>query len=227
MARRPLLLDLFSGAGGCAVGYHRAGFDVVGVDNRPQPNYPFVFVLADALRPPFDLREFDVIHASPPCQLFSRARNIRNARGDAPDLVAATRTLLQASGRPWVIENVPGSPLSFPVTLCGTQLGLRVRRHRLFESNVLLLGPAEACRHRDGDVTVFGHMVELCRSGAVIYKSGDGANRKRRRRTSIDVGHEAMGIEWMSRGELSQAIPPAYTFYIGKQLIRAIGGVSA
>lgn len=221
--KRPRILDLFSGAGGCAVGYSRAGFDVVGVDNRPQPRYPFAFVQADALEYlALHGHEFDAIHASPPCQAFSRAKNIRNARGDAPDLVAATRDTLCAVGKPWVIENVPGAPLTFPVTLCGTQFELRLRRHRLFESSVFLFAPADPCQHRQGDLTVFGNAVELCRSGSVVYKSGDGSNRRRRLRTTVDAGREAMGIQWMSRGELSQAIPPAYTRFIGLQLLEVL-----
>ncbi len=204
---RPLLLDLFCGAGGCAVGYHRAGFDVVGVDIRPQPRYPFPFVQADALRPPFDLTKFAVIHASPPCQRYSVAGNINGGQRH-PDLVAATRDQLVSTGKPYVIENVPGAPLHFPLTVCGLSLGLRVKRHRLFESNVMLFAPA--CQgHASGDwVTVFG--------------GGAPAVADNRRRAPVGAARQAMGIDWMSRGELSQAIPPAYTEWIGKQLLRIL-----
>lgn len=226
MSKRPRLLDLFCGAGGCSVGYHRAGFDIVGVDNRPMPRYPFEFHQADALEfVAAHGHEFDAIHASPPCQAFSRAKNIQNARGDAPDLIAATRAALEATGKPWVIENVIGAPLIFPIMLCGTQFGLRLRRHRLFESSFMMLSPSNPCRHREGDLTIFGNAVELCRSGAVVYKPGDGSNRKRRR-TSVDRGREAMGIDWMNRSELSQAIPPAYTEFIGRQLIDQLDGTA-
>jgi len=218
------LLDLFCGAGGCSVGYHRAGFaEIIGVDIKAQPRYPFAFVQADALEyVAAHGHEFDAIHASPPCQAFSIAKNIKNARGDTPDLVGPTRDLLEAAGRPWVIENVMGAPLRFPVVICGTQLGLRVRRHRAFESSIFLFSPTNPCRHRPGDVTVFGHMVELCNSGKVVYKSGDGAQRRRRQRVPIHHGHDAMGIDWMNRGELSQAIPPAYTEFVGRQLLAAL-----
>ncbi len=221
---RPRLLDLFSGAGGCAVGYHRAGFDVVGVDNRPQPRYPFPFIQADALEyVAAHGRDYDAIHASPPCQSYSIAKNIQNARGNAPDLLAPTRESLEFVGRPWVIENVPGAPMSrYAIVLCGTTFGLKTRRHRLFEASFFLFGNPTPCRHRAGDLTIFGHMVEECRSGAVVYKSNDGAKRKRRIRVTIDRGHAAMGIDWMNRAELSQAIPPAYTEYVGKQLMNAL-----
>src|SRR5688500_14342326 len=127
MTRRPRLLDLFSGAGGCSVGYHRAGFDVVGVDVRPQPRYPFTFHQGDALE--FcraHAHEFDAIHASPPCQAYSVSRHI-NAGPDAkqhPDLVDATREELERARLPWVMENVVGAPMHRPIVLCGLMFGL-------------------------------------------------------------------------------------------------------
>jgi DNA (cytosine-5)-methyltransferase 1 len=222
---RPRLLDLFCGAGGCAMGYHRAGFDVVGVDHEPQPRYPFAWFQQDALEALRNIgQDFDVIHASPPCQGYSRARNIQNARGVAQDLVGPVRELLARSGKPWVIENVVGAPLSaWSAVLCGTQFGLRLRRHRLFEASILLWANPQPCNHRPGDITVFGHMVELCNSGKVVYKSGDGAQRRRRQRAPFALGKEAMGIDWMNRAELSQAIPPAYTEWVGRQLLAALG----
>lgn len=219
---RPKLLDIFCGAGGAAVGYHRAGFDVVGVDHKPQPRYPFPFVQADALQPPFDLRIFDAIHASPPCQTYSAAKRIGNARPGHQDLLSRTREMLCKSGRPWVIENVPGAPMRFPVVMCGTHFGLPLRRHRLFESNRFLFGRANQCRHRSGDITVFGHAVQLCGSKGTPYKDAAGRTHYRKKRINLQRGQEAMGIDWMNRAELSQAIPPAYTEFIGKQLIQAI-----
>src|SRR5262245_16204867 len=131
----PRLLDLFCGAGGAAMGYHRAGFEVIGVDIRPQPRYPFRFVQADALMPPFRLEDFDAIHASPPCQSYSHSRHLRNrsSKKVTPKLIATVRQQLRESGRPWVIENVGGAreAMSNPTTACGTAFGLLVRRHRL------------------------------------------------------------------------------------------------
>src|SRR5262252_358856 len=139
---RPRLLDLFCGAGGAAMGYWRAGFDVTGVDVVPQPSYPFTFVQADALAYPLD--GFDAVHASPPCQAYSVATG--NARrGDHVDLYEPVRRRLEASGLPWVIENVIGAPYRQGVVLCGSMFGLRVRRHRNFEASFLMLAPA--CDH--------------------------------------------------------------------------------
>lgn len=211
------LLDLFCGAGGCSVGYHRAGFtEIVGVDNRPQPRYPFDFVQADALEYIVKHgREFDVIHASPPCQAYSRSRN-NGACRDAPKLIPEVRRALMKTGRAWIIENVEGAPLQFPTLLCGASFGLGVSgrdlpRHRLFESSHLLL--ATQCHHR---------------RGKTIGVYGGGTNSWHRakfgRNLSDAEKRQAMGIDWMTRDELSQAIPPAYTEYIGRQLIRALGG---
>jgi DNA (cytosine-5)-methyltransferase 1 len=155
MNARPRLLDLFSGAGGAAVGYHRAGFEVVGVDLHPQPHYPFEFHQADAMTYPLD--GFDAIHASPPCQAYSVANNI-HGRADHPMLIPSVRERLLATGLPYVIENVPRGPLINPVTLCGLTFGLNVKRHRLFESNVFMLSPP--CTGHVGDwLLVFGHTV--------------------------------------------------------------------
>jgi DNA (cytosine-5)-methyltransferase 1 len=240
--RRPLLLDLFCGAGGCAMGYHRAGFDVVGVDIKPQKNYlcsgAIGFIQADAidilnhlvLYPHDGLYDnnnrgyvldcFDLIHASPPCQAYSRCRRIGNSR-PTQDLVAPIRRLLKKAAKPYVIENVEGSPLHFPTLLCGKMLGLKTRRHRLFESSILLLAP-KACNHQPGDIIVFGHSVELIGSKTTPYKDASGRIHYRRQRLPLSSGNKAMGIDWMNRAEISQAIPPAYTEYLGRQLIRAI-----
>jgi DNA (cytosine-5)-methyltransferase 1 len=210
---RPRLLDLFCGAGGAAVGYHRAGFDVVGVDIKPQPRYPFEFYQADALT--FDLDGFDAIHASPPCQAYSVANNI-HGRIDHPRLVEPTRERLTASGIPYVIENVPRAPLHNPITLCGLTLGLNVKRHRLFECSFPVM--TYPCAGHDGDwLLVFGQTV--LERGKRIGTTPNGGGIIRRRHVGTDAGREAMGIDWMSRDELSEAIPPAYTEHIGRYLL--------
>lgn len=162
-AVKPRLLDLFCGACGAAMGYHRAGFDVAGVDIRPQPNYPFEFHQDDAFDV-FDrissghhmswIDQFDAIHASPPCQAYSVANNI-HGRKDHPELIEAARGLLQETGLPYVIENVPGAPLIDPVTICGLSVGLNVKRHRLFETNFPLMVPP-CCDHTGDWLLVFG-----------------------------------------------------------------------
>jgi DNA (cytosine-5)-methyltransferase 1 len=241
VTRRPLLLDLFCGAGGCAVGYHRAGFDVVGVDHRPQPRYPFPIILDDALETlrmlaagwavgpslpdgkRYARKDFAAIHASPPCQRYSRCRNMVWVRDrEYPDLLPATLAALQAIGRPWVVENVPGAPLPFAVELCGTAFGLRLRRHRLFASSLLLLAPTIQCRHRIGDLTLSGNRIGLLGTEAKAYACADGSTRHRRIDANVAAARQAMGIDWMTRAELMQAIPPAFTEYLGHQLLRAI-----
>lgn len=209
--KRPLLLDLFCGAGGAAMGYHRAGFDVVGVDIKPQPHYPFEFVQANAMDVPFKMlgKRFDAIHASPPCQAYSAAtRHI--ASDDHPKLIDDLRDKLTRGRLPYVIENVPGAPLKNPVTLCGLSFGLRVKRHRLFELTFpLLVPPCDG--HTENYFVIFGHEVRDRRHG---HAAG--------RKNKLADGRVAMGIDWMNRGELSQAIPPAYTEFIGKQLIQQV-----
>jgi DNA (cytosine-5)-methyltransferase 1 len=194
------------------MGYHMAGFEVIGIDIRPQPRYPFQFVQADALRPPFRMDAFDLIHASPPCQAYSMSRNNGCHRG-APDLIAAVRTMLLACGVPYVIENVLGAPLEFPVMLCGASFGLRtgalqLSRHRYFETSFPLLSPP--CQHRPG------HTIG-------VY--GSGTNRFHRaklgRCVTIAELREAMGINWMVRKELNQAIPPPYTEFIGREFLKS------
>lgn len=211
---RPRLLDLFCGAGGAAMGYHRAGFEVVGVDLHPQPRYPFVFHQADALT--FPTEGFDAIHASPPCQRYSNATKRNGRQGRHPDHVGPTRIRLAESGRPYVIENVVGAPLLSPAMLCGSMLGLRVRKHRLFETSVPLLTPR--CQHewqdRDPIFDIYQH-GRWIRSG-VVYVFGSSGSK------AGAHWNEAMGIDWMNKRELAQAIPPAYTEYIGGFLLRAV-----
>lgn len=243
MQRKPRLLDLFSGAGGAAMGYSRAGFEVVGVDIKPQPHYPFEFIQADVfehLKWRFDRNlglQFDAIHASPPCQAYSPLRNMWNKRGH-PDLIGPTRERLRQIGLPYVIENVPGaaSQLRNPVTLCGSQFHLgcdkaELRRHRLFESNTDLFAMLPPCQHgwKNQTIAVYGHAggySRRTRERAAVIGVYGGHGRDRRRSSpqqfATDARREAMGIEWMTGTELSQAIPPAYTEWIGTHLLNAI-----
>lgn len=188
------------------MGYHRAGFDVVGVDIRPQPRYPFAFVQADAITYP--LVGFDALHASPPCQRYSVNTKQHGTSDQHPDLVDVMRLRLVASGLVWTIENVPGAPLRNPVLICGSQFGwTRLRRHRIFESNLRLMAPP--CNHsiQHDVISVAGN------SGGSSRR--DGAARF----ASTAVWRELMGIEWMTGRELAEAIPPAYTEFIGRQLM--------
>lgn len=202
------LLDLFAGAGGASVGYYRAGFEVVGVDIKPQPNFPFAFVQSDALEWA-DFDRFDLIHASPPCQAYSPLRHSPGA-GDYPDLVLLTRNLLQAADVPYVIENVPGAPLLNPVTLCGSAFNLRhqdfeLRRHRLFETSFPLIVPP--CDHRDPVLGVYGDLSKNRRPSTRGVKAG------------IADAEALMGIDWMTVDEMTEAVPPAYTQFIGEQFL--------
>jgi DNA (cytosine-5)-methyltransferase 1 len=290
---RPRLLDLFCGAGGCSVGYSRAGFHVTGVDKQYHPRHPgnsvfsgddFRFVQSDALQ---YLAEhghmFDAVHASPPCQAFCALKGMPFAKRHE-DLVDATRQLLRSSGKPYVIENVPGAPLINPAMLCGTMFALRtdcgadLRRHRLFETNWPLVVDLK-CRHYEGgrrsSIGVHGHGGTSTRDGKTISVHGDHARlgnacsqrkamlsvfggKTRIKRTicvngtglplsggrtitvtgstpqqnvvtniiretfSVDAARTAMGIDWMVMRELSQAIPPAYTEYIGLRLMEVL-----
>lgn len=214
------LLDLFCGAGGAAMGYSRAGFDeIVGVDIKPQPRYPFDFVQGDALSPPLRLQDFDLIHASPPCQAHVQWQGINREKwGSVPehaDLIPPARALLRASGQPYVIENVVGAPLVSSVLLCGSMFGLGVRRHRLWESNYLLLRPL-GCAHNRSEIAVYGKL-----DGRRIWTRSDGSEAHAAR--TIEEARAAMGIDWMTWEEIREAIPPAYTQFIGEQLIEAIG----
>lgn len=212
------LLDLYCKAGGASVGYKQAGFDeVVGVDIKKQKRYPYQFIQADALEVLNDmdfLRKFDVIHASPPCQTHSATRHLRNAQGkstDKVDLIPQTRdALMKWADEDWggyyVIENVPGAPLINPIQICGSHFGLKVRRHRLFESNFKLVGTT--CKHKEQGrpVGIYGSMRDEIPGGGHTAKT-------------IEQAREAMGIDWMIWGELVEAIPPAYSRWIGKQIL--------
>lgn len=213
---RPKLLDLFCGQGGCSAGYHRAGFDVVGVDISPQPRYPYEFREGDALE--YDLSGFDAIHASPPCQAFSPIAGIHRAAGKQYlDLIEPTRRRLIESGVPWVIENVPGAPIRPDLKLCGCMFDLpHLRRERWFETNWNAFSLRAPCYHADSTITVSGH------GGGADSNQRDGWVRAYGTTLTIEDQRRIMGIDWMSQAGLSQAIPPAYTEYIGEMLIKLL-----
>lgn len=210
---KPRILDLFCGAGGAGMGYARAGFEVVGVDVKPQPRYPFEFYQADAMTFPLD--GFDAIHASPPCQLFTRAGSLREAQGGTSsktDLLTPTLLRLRAVGVPWVVENVEGAAALMPLSmrLCGSSFGLRVRRHRLFLSRVRIVG--RPCIHG-----AQGRPV------GVYHRLADEVPHGGRTARTLAEAQAAMGIDWMTWDELKEAIPPAYTQWIGEQLMVELG----
>ena len=213
---RPLLLDLFCGAGGAAMGYHRAGFDVIGVDIKPQPRYPFRFVQADAMTYPLD--GFDAIHASPPCQDHSVMSGQQGKHGTGW-MLAAMRERLLAQPAPWVIENVPGAPMRADFLLCGEMFGLRTLRHRRFEVDpriAAMLAVAPHPKHRRRSVT--RARIASLAAGLNVTVTGN---------VGSTVGPATMGIDWMHGTELSQAIPPAYTTYIGRQLLDHLTAVAS
>lgn len=237
---RPRLLDLFCGAGGAAMGYHRAGFDVIGVDLNPQPNYPFEFVQRDAMQVLDFLADhaepwpgapgFDVIHASPPCHDHSALASATGNDHGTAWMLAATLDRLGQLNVPWTVENVANAKLagSFRLVLCGSQFDLvahcvdgvtrQLRRHRQFVSNVMLMQPE--CRHRGQPVGVYGDGGG--RRG-VIRANGT----KRSVMATAAERREAMGIDWMTRAEIAQAIPPVFTQFIGEQLLEHLASVAA
>lgn len=225
--RKPRLLDLFCSAGGCSVGYAQAGFECVGVDIGLQPRYPYEFHQADALEylDTADLSTFDVIHASPECQAYSSSRHFPNARPeDHPKLIKDVRGRLEKIGLPWVIENVVGSDLPDAIQLCGSMFGLPIQRHRWFASSHLIFVPGP-CQHVSGFYNVIGGKIRGYGdyASAKFYDCADGRQRRREGYYTRDVGCKAMDIGWMTIAELCQAIPPAYTRYIGTQLLRMLG----
>lgn len=189
------------------MGYSRAGWEVVGVDNMPQPHYPFEFHQADAMTFPLD--GFDAIHASPPCQKFSPLKSMTHDRH--LDLLTPTRVRLLAQDAPWIIENVPGAPMRVDVLLCGEMFDLRTIRHRWFESSISLTQPTHRLPHSRPTST--RKRPKRFAEGYHISVTGD---------VGRWVGPACMGIDWMNGNELSQAIPPAYTSYIGRQLLEAV-----
>lgn len=211
---RPTVLDLFCGAGGAAMGLYRAGFKVVGVDIEPQPNYcGDVFYHADALT--FDLDGYDAYWASPPCQCYSFAsRRWRNNGTEYPELIEETRDQLLKTDRPFIIENVVGAPLRKDLLLCGEMFGLKVIRHRIFEIHGFHVPELKHEKHRG-----------LVKDGYYVTVAGHGGNDSKHNycklnglesKTKLEVWQHAMGIDWMTKKELTQAVPPAYAEYIGR-----------
>lgn len=223
---RPVIADLFCGAGGAAMGLFYAGFRVVGFDVKPQPNYPFEFHRADAMT--VDLSQFDAVWASPPCQAYSALKTMPNA-GNYPKLVSEVRKICERSGVPFIIENVPGAPLQNPITLCGSMFGLRssdgrgLRRHRLFEVHPPLFNLLPPCGHPKRTIGIYG---EKARDIALEKRHYAQPKETRGEPEGVvlewSLAEEAMGIYWMNRPELCEAIPPAYSHYLGEQLIKYV-----
>lgn len=218
---RPLLLDLFCCEGGAATGYHRAGFDVIGVDIEPQPRYPFEFICAEAIAGlDYILKRRNVaaIHASPPCQRYSDLAKRNGNAEDWPDLVAEVRAALTRTDLPYVIENVEGAPLIDPVRVCGTvfQKQLRVIRHRLFESNMSIEGtpcrPHPLVFTHDKRKAHYGHLDQ---DTSFVQVTGGG-------NATVANKRDAMGMPWASGHGCNEAVPPAYTEFIGRQLIEQL-----
>lgn len=218
VAIRPRLLDLFCCAGGASMGYVQAGFDVVGVDINPQPNYPFKFIQADALALDIQfIASFDAVHASPPCQSYSDLAKRNGNAHEWPRLIEPVREMLVRSGIPYIMENVDGAPLINPVVLCGTMFPqLRVLRHRLFEANFEMLAPPHKKHPKvhtfDRRKSHFGKTNEW---KDFVQVTGGG-------NCTLAAAREAMGIDWMTKGEINESIPPAYAEFVGQQLLRHI-----
>jgi DNA (cytosine-5)-methyltransferase 1 len=194
------------------MGLHRAGFEVVGVDITPQPHYPFEFHQADALKYP--LEGFDFIWASPPCQRYSSITQVNGTRENHPDLVAPIREILKASGAAWCIENVEGAPVENPITLCGSMFGLEVKRHRLFETSWFSLERPD-CRHHRWKNS-YRSLDKRCGPARVV-----GVHGHLNYSGEFALRCQAMDIYWMTNEELTQAIPPAYSEFIGKAALQA------
>lgn len=207
------------------MGYHRAGFDVIGVDIKPQPRYPFRFVRADALEFLADLTDERVvaIHASPPCTGHSTIASVGGFRGSHGTewLLRATIRLLDTIGLPYAVENVVGADMPGALTLCGSEFGLVaggyvLRRHRQFSSNVFLLG-AGGCAHSGRVIGVYGDLSRNDR--CATSRSRRDGRPYRDMRASVETARQIMDIPWANAHELTQAIPPAYTEHIGQQLL--------
>lgn len=213
------LLDLFCKAGGASMGYARAGFEVTGVDIEPQKHYPFTFIQADALT--VDLSGYDVIAASPPCQFASPATAIHGYKHE--NLIPAIRQRLKASGVVYVIENVSGARkhMEDPIMLCGTMFGLKLRRHRMFETNIPIhfLPASCGCKGKEGFTNAQHAFSSFAKGAKLISVAGHNF--------AVADARVAMGIDWMSQGELAQAIPPAYTEFIGKQILKHLAVCNA
>lgn len=203
------LLDLFCCAGGAGMGYHKAGFEVTGVDINPQPKNPHTFVLADALEY-LDAHghEYDAIHASPPCQAYTKAgKQWRKEGREYPDMISATREALQHTGKPWVIENVPGAPLRKPILLNGSTFGIKVHRPRLFETSF----PVDQPEVPPMKPVKMGRPIK---EGDIVQPVGHFSG--------VRYAAREMGLLWMGQAELAQAIPPAYTEWIGRELMKVL-----
>lgn len=232
MTGKPKLLDLYCGAGGASEGYARAGFDVVGVDINPQPDYPFAFHQQDALfvlhcllnnggstfvhrdgRHEFlTLSDFDAVHASPPCQASCTLTKGTNQGREYPNLIPATREALAALDVPTVIENVRGADVRRDLTLCGEMFGLAVIRHRYFELSGFTARQPGHRKHR-GRVAGYRHGQWFDGPYFAVYGDGGGKG-------TVAQWQAAMGIDWMSeRKAIAEAIPPAYTQYVGHNLM--------
>lgn len=219
---RPKALDLFCKAGGTSMGLHRAGFDMTGVDIEPQRRYPFNFVQADALE--YCAKhggEFDLIVGAPPCQAYSRLSGLTTK--EYPKLIGETRRVMQATGNPYIIENVRDAwrEMINPIMLCGTMFpGLRVIRHRLFECSPVIWWPPAPCYHwgRCGNQRLLNdrgeRIAQSFENCEFLSIAGNGY--------IVADGRKAMGIGWMTRAELSQAIPPAYTEWLGREILKLI-----
>jgi len=213
--RKPRLLDLFCGAGGAAMGYHRAGFEVTGVDIALQPNFPFEFHQADATT--FPLEGFDAIHASPPCQDHMRSPSASQKAHGTGWMLAGTRRRLLAQDAPWVIENVPGAEMRVDCKLCGCMFGLpNLRRERWFETSWHGFDLQPPCHHPEPVMSVtgtgFGTRLEFRNFGRWPKKAD---------------WQRAMGIDWMTPLEMTQAIPPAYAEYLGRRLLEQLTSEAA
>jgi len=197
------------------MGYHRAGFDIIGVDIEPQPLYPFPMIVADMLNPPVRLKDFDLVHASPPCQRFSTATQATGTPTDHPDLIAPVRTMLKDAGVPYVIENVEGAPLRPDLVLCGSMFGMQIRRHRVFELGGWMIWGAPSCRHNGQGrlVDVTGH------AGGRGQTLRDGFPIKW---CDVDHARDVMGMPWSDGRGCTEAVPPAYTEFIGRQLLEQL-----
>lgn len=222
--RKPKLLDLFSCAGGASMGYHMAGFNVTGVDIEEHPAYPFERIVSDALT--VDLAGYDAYAASPPCQGYGRMRHREDASG-YPLLIATIRERLESTGKPYIIENVEDAAwdMKSPIKLCGSSFGLRVRRHRLFESNVHLDAPECAHEWQNSHKPYRLYVGKMRTDGLGYRESGIqpvyGGNHNVGGKSHF-MKSVAMGIDWMTEEELNEAIPPAYTKYLGEQLIKHV-----
>ena len=222
MTERPALLDLYCGQGGAAHGYYLAGFQPVGVDCEPQPRYPYEFHQADALTPStWPVRAWAAIHASPVCKLFTRGTALWRARGrDYPNQIPPTREILDGLGLPYVIENVPNAPIRPDFKLCGCMFGLRIDagylvRERWFETSWRGFDLRPPCQHIGaGAISLTGHGV-------------DGWSRAKVGAVPINERRQLMGVPWMDRDGAGQAIPPAYTEYIGERLLAVVRGEAA